>query len=106
MNYKNIIEDNILVICDNDIKRKILSHLNEETEIYDIKFMNINEVIKNEVHFDSPSDISLENAEKLEQMFREELDKADIDPNNMCFDKYPDAQEGPYKRARSYNNSE
>ena len=69
-------------------------------------FKNINEVIKNEVHFDSPSDISLENAEKLEQMFREELDKADIDPNNMCFDKYPDAQEGPYKRARSYNNSE
>lgn len=67
---------------------------------------NINEVIKNEVHFDSPSDISLENAEKLEQMFREELDKADIDPNNMCFDKYPDAPEGPYKRARSYNNSE
>ncbi|MBR3252576.1 hypothetical protein IKF84_00680 [Candidatus Saccharibacteria bacterium] len=57
---------------------------------------------KNEVHFDSPSDISWKNAERLEQIFRKELDKADIDPNNMCFDKYPDTPEGPYKR--SYYN--
>ena len=59
--------------------------------------------IKNRVCFDSPSDISWKNAERLEQIFREELDKADIDPNNMCFDKYPDTPEGPYKR--SYYNS-
>lgn len=38
-------------------------------------------------HFDSPSDISWENAKKLEQIFREELDKANVNPDNMCFNK-------------------
>ena len=46
MNYNDILNDNTLIICDNDIKTKILSHLNEIDQIYDIKFMNINEVIK------------------------------------------------------------
>lgn len=51
MDYKNILEDNILVICDNDIKEKILSFLNTDSNIYDIKFMTINEVIK-KLYFD------------------------------------------------------
>ena len=42
------------------------------------------------IAFNSPSDISWPAARRLEQLFREELDKADIDPNNLCFDKYPD----------------
>ena len=46
MNYKDIIEDNILIICDNDTKNKILSHLNTLNDIYSIKFITINEVIK------------------------------------------------------------
>ena len=46
MDFKSIVEDNILIICGNDIKRKILSFLNEEKDIYNIKFMTINEVVK------------------------------------------------------------
>ena len=38
-------------------------------------------------HFDSPSDISWKNAERLEQIFREELDKTNVNPDNMCFNK-------------------
>ena len=51
MDFKSIIEDNIILICDNDIKTKILSYLNNEENIYDIKFMNISEVIKR-LYFD------------------------------------------------------
>ena len=46
MDFNEILNDNTLIICDSDIKKKILSHLNEIKEIYNIKFMNINEVIK------------------------------------------------------------
>ena len=46
MNFKDIIDNNLLIICDDDIKNKILSFLNTESNIYDIKFMNINEIIK------------------------------------------------------------
>ena len=46
MDYNEILSDNTLIICDSDIKKKILSHLNTINDIYDIKFMNINEVIK------------------------------------------------------------
>lgn len=46
MDYNNILEDNILIICDSNIKMKILSHLNETNDLYDIKFMSLKEVIK------------------------------------------------------------
>ena len=46
MNFKDIVGDNLLIICDDDIKNKILSFLSTDSNIYDIKFMNINEVIK------------------------------------------------------------
>ena len=51
MDFKTIVEDNLLIICDNDIKEKMLSFLNAEKNIYDIKFMNINEVVK-KLYFD------------------------------------------------------
>lgn len=51
MDFKTIVEDNLLIICDNDIKKKMLSFLNAEKNIYDIKFMNINEVVK-KLYFD------------------------------------------------------
>ena len=51
MDFKTIAEDNLLIICDNDIKKKMLSFLNAEKNIYDIKFMNINEVVK-KLYFD------------------------------------------------------
>ena len=46
MDYSNILEDNSLIICDNDIKIKILSYLNEIDEIYNVKFITIKDVIK------------------------------------------------------------
>lgn len=42
------------------------------------------------ISFKSPEDISWSAAKRLEELFRGELAKADIDPENMCFDKYPD----------------
>lgn len=46
MDYKTIIGNNTLVICNDDIKNKILSYLNDTNELFSIKFMNINEVVK------------------------------------------------------------
>lgn len=51
MDFKSIISDNTLIICDNEIKVKILSHLNDINEIYNIKFMSMNEIIK-KIFFD------------------------------------------------------
>ena len=46
MNYNDILDDNTLIICESNIKNKILSHLNKIDNIYNIKFMSINDIIK------------------------------------------------------------
>lgn len=60
-------------------------------EVYGEKHDDGGFITENGAHFDSPEDIAWNDAVRLDQLFREELDKsADINPDNICFDKYPE----------------
>lgn len=45
MDIKNIIKDNIILVIPSTIKTKVLLEINELNEIYDVKIMNLNELI-------------------------------------------------------------
>lgn len=51
MNFDAIVSDNAIIICNNDVKKNILSYLNTIPNLYSINFMTINE-IKKKIFFD------------------------------------------------------
>lgn len=46
MNLNSILEDNLIIICSNNLKKKILLNLNTIDKMYDLKFYSFNEIKK------------------------------------------------------------
>lgn len=46
MDYSKIIDNNTIIICDDDIKKRMLEYLNNSSKLYSVKFMGIGNIVK------------------------------------------------------------